>query len=77
MSTFASPRNSIVLDMLARLNLAAEVAAYTYILGLWKAKARTFSFATLYGETDWKNDDLERLLAALGVVGVNWSGRMA
>lgn len=51
------------------------MAAYTYILGLWKAKARTLSFATVYGETDWKNDDLERLLAALGLVGINWSGR--
>lgn len=51
-------------EMLALVNVAAEISTSMYISGYWKAKAQV-PFMTEYNEAIRRSNDLRRLLIAL------------
>lgn len=63
-STLALVFLSAAPELLASVNVAAEISASLYISGYWRAKAQV-PFMTEYNEAIRRSNDLRRLLIAL------------
>ncbi|KAF6231665.1 hypothetical protein HO173_010197 [Letharia columbiana] len=63
-STLALVFLSAAPELLASVNVAAEISASLYISGYWRAKAEV-PFMTEYNEAIRRSNDLRRLLIAL------------